>query len=260
MSSPMKGLGNYSLILAFLLYAGRLYYEKINKHLEENNLKGKQGQLTKTWNENRPVFNSFLIIFLMLISLTLFVGLYCLVDSGGSLSFDESAIILLHEIQSPLLNLLVLGITHTATYVVLCPIVAMIIYLWRRGEKRMVPVPIISFIVFSLIGLLLKVLVARPRPSVVLPVMVEPLFSFPSGHVMMAVGVYGLISLLLWQRQRQILSLISGVWVLLIAFSRLYLGVHYPSDVIASLLLGFVLLGIFFWIDRFFITGRFRDG
>lgn len=205
---------------------------------------------------NKKLFHKFIILFSMIIAAAVFIRLYSLVASGGSLSFDESLLVALSKIRSTPLNIVVLGITHTATYVVVIPIVAIIVYLYRRGEKVLAVVPMLSFAVFISLGLLLKSLVGRPRPSIVLPVMIEPLFSFPSGHTMMAAGVYGLISLILWQRQRKILSLVSAVWVVLIALSRVYLGVHYPSDVLASLLLGYVLLGIIFWIDHSFITGR----
>ena len=91
---------------------------------------------------------------------------------------------------------------------------------------------------------LLKLLFARPRPNLFPPVVTETSFSFPSGHAMTAVAVYGLLSLLLWQRGRHSWALLAGLWVPLVALSRVYLGVHYPSDVLASLALGTVWLVI----------------
>jgi undecaprenyl-diphosphatase len=73
---------------------------------------------------------------------------------------------------------------------------------------------------------------------------VEHTASFPSGHTLAAVSFYGLLSVLLWERGHRMLSVISGVWVLLIAISRVYLGAHYPSDVLVSLALGTILLFI----------------
>lgn len=210
-------------------------------------------------DNTKLALHTFLIIFLMLGASSLFVWLYCLVYTGGNLCFDEQALLFFYQIQSPVLNIVVLGITHTATYLVTVPIVIIVIYLWKRGEKKLAIFPVISFVLFLLLSLLLKAVVSRPRPSIVLPVIVEPLFSFPSGHVMIATGVYGLISLLLWQRKHKKLSVLSAIWVVLIAFSRVYLGVHYPSDVLGSLFLGFVFLGIVYWIDSFFITGRVQS-
>jgi undecaprenyl-diphosphatase len=109
---------------------------------------------------------------------------------------------------------------------------------------------IVSLIASQIISLLLKYRFDRPRPDVFPPLVVEHTGSFPSGHTLTAVAVYGLISVLLWQRGHRFLSIISGIWVFLIALSRVYLGAHYPSDVLASLALGTILLIIILFIDR----------
>jgi membrane-associated phospholipid phosphatase len=95
-----------------------------------------------------------------------------------------------------------------------------------------------------LLNSLLKLLFARPRPNVFPPLMAETSYSFPSGHTMSAVAVYGLLALLLWQRGQYAWALLPGLWVPLVALSRVYLGVHYPSDVLASLALGTIWLVI----------------
>jgi len=90
----------------------------------------------------------------------------------------------------------------------------------------------------------------RPRQHVFPPVDVEHTFSFPSGHTLMAVGVYGFIAVLLWQREHRFLATLSGLWVLIIAISRVYLGAHYPSDVLASLAVGTFMLVIVQFVDQ----------
>ena len=64
-------------------------------------------------------------------------------------------------------------------------------------------------------------------------------YSFPSGHAMNAFAVYGIITFLLWHRipshlGRMILILISSGLIIIIGASRIYLGVHYPSDIIGG--------------------------
>jgi len=81
------------------------------------------------------------------------------------------------------------------------------------------------------------------------PLTTETSYSFPSGHAMAAVAVYGVLALLLWQRGKRGWAVLAGAWVPLVAISRVYLGVHYPSDVLASLALGTIWL-IIVWFTH----------
>jgi membrane-associated phospholipid phosphatase len=80
--------------------------------------------------------------------------------------------------------------------------------------------------------------------------------SFPSGHVVRAVVVYGLIAfaiqrLTLWPLARRLAVPVATALILLVAFDRLYLDVHWESDVIGGLLLGAIaLLAGTIWLDR----------
>ena len=91
----------------------------------------------------------------------------------------------------------------------------------------------------------LKVLVDRPRPPN--PAVSTQLGSFPSGHVIHAVVIFGLVPLLLWMVTDRSLFLNLGFVVFLIvvisvAVSRIRLGAHWPSDVVASFFIGVSLL------------------
>jgi undecaprenyl-diphosphatase len=132
---------------------------------------------------------------------------------------------------------------------IVLPLVAMLIYLWRRSEKITAVMLVVSLIAAQLISFLLKTRFNRPRPDLFPPLVAEHSASFPRGHTLTAVAVYGLISGLLWQRGHRILSIVSAIWVFLIALSRVYLGAHYPSDALASLALGTILLIIILFID-----------
>ena len=95
-----------------------------------------------------------------------------------------------------------------------------------------------------------KFLIARPRPEMSLGV-VEASPAFPSGHATAAMAIYGLIAYIIardmpgrWSRYS--VAFVAAAVILLVAVSRVYLSVHFPSDIAAGLLVGtfWVLLGI----------------
>ncbi|MEO8030818.1 MAG: phosphatase PAP2 family protein [Gemmatimonadota bacterium] len=93
------------------------------------------------------------------------------------------------------------------------------------------------------LNLLLKQLIGRPRPEVIPHLGRAGWYSFPSGHAMLAPLVYGvgavLLAALLVHRGGRIALRVGAVLLILsIACARIYLGVHYPSDVLAGLLAG----------------------
>lgn len=100
---------------------------------------------------------------------------------------------------------------------------------------------------------ILKHLIGRIRPDQILSLINEKSFSFPSGHTIAATVIFGVLSYLLIKSFQhiyvKILIFFSGIFfIFIIALSRIYLGVHYPTDVLASITLGFVLLSIFITI------------
>jgi len=121
--------------------------------------------------------------------------------------------------------------------------------IWLIARRAWWPlgIGVITLVGGRLLNMQLKQLFDRQRPNFADPLAVEPGGSFPSGHAMMAMLGYGFLVLLLWprlpsRRARIALAASTVVYVLLIGFSRLYLGVHYPSDVIAGYTMGSVWL------------------
>lgn len=93
----------------------------------------------------------------------------------------------------------------------------------------------------------LKQIFARPRPSI-LRLSVEHGYSFPSGHAMVAIAFYGLIIYFISQsnvKHKKLYYIGLSTLVLLIGISRIYLGVHYFSDVICGFLFGTIYLVLF---------------
>jgi undecaprenyl-diphosphatase len=113
----------------------------------------------------------------------------------------------------------------------------------RRGAARVVTAVAGAEIWLEII----KRVFERPRPTLV-PYMVEFTgFSFPSGHALVATAVYGTLaavacSYLQQRRARIAIRLICWTIVAIVSVSRIYLGIHYPTDVTGGVLLGMAWL------------------
>lgn len=101
----------------------------------------------------------------------------------------------------------------------------------------------------------LKLLFARPRPVMLNPTVMEQTFSFPSGHAMMSLIAWGLLALLLCRRrhtQRPALHLLivaaAALLIVLVGISRLALGAHFLTDVVAGFAAGAVWLAACVWL------------
>ncbi len=123
--------------------------------------------------------------------------------------------------------------------------IALLISLWFGFQKRIALA--LWFFPSILLGeitlKLLKHLVARPRPVTNGELAFAHGFSFPSGHALASALFYGSLALLLYYsnantRIKTIGAVVLLFWIFLMAYDRVYLGVHYPSDVLGGFLLG----------------------
>lgn len=105
------------------------------------------------------------------------------------------------------------------------------------------------------IGFLIKLSIGRARPLTEYAANLRvDTFSFPSGHTSGATIAYGLLAYLAWQLLPQpfgyIVAAMFGILIIAIGVSRIYLGAHFPSDVIAGWLLGAAALCVIIFIVR----------
>ena len=121
-------------------------------------------------------------------------------------------------------------------------------FAWKRSRYLLVEL-ILTIPGGMLLNVLLKYAFHRSRPSWAVPILIIESFGFPSGHAMAATLLYGFLAAIgvrkaqAW-RWRVLVVLSSGLLVLLIGFSRLYLGVHYLSDVLAGMAAGSAWLAL----------------
>lgn len=144
-------------------------------------------------------------------------------------------------------------------YVVLGILLAVSVVLWFLDKRVFIFPLLVSVFSAELITLILKNVIMRPRPG--MAAVVENSFSFPSGHATVAVALYGFLAYILFRmcrtRKEKIVVSAAGVFlVLLIGFSRLYIGVHYVSDVIGGFLVGALGLSIGMCLAEHFLARK----
>ena len=201
----------------------------------------------------KPHRRAFLVATLLLFFVALIgYSLTMLYVNSQDLSFDLS---LAHRVQSlnnPLFaDLMVFVSLFGAVPYLLIPFSLMAFWLLRRGsrsEALFLPLVFVAPVVSEIS----KDLIARPRPLEGLVTVSGnfPGFSFPSGHVLFYTLFFGFVAFLALSLPnmkpafRPILFALSALMILLVGVSRIYLGAHWPTDVLAGYLVGFALLEI----------------
>ena len=121
------------------------------------------------------------------------------------------------------------------------------ILLYKYNKKDDLKDFLIIMVIGNITSFTLKLIIARNRPDI-LRLMIENTYSFPSGHTFITTLLYGSILVLLnkYYKKSYVLWTIYGILVMLIMFTRIYLGVHYFSDTLGGFFLGIIFLFIFY--------------
>jgi membrane-associated phospholipid phosphatase len=143
-------------------------------------------------------------------------------------------------------------ITWTGNFVTLLAVTLVAVaILWRRRQRADAVFVAFAFLGAQVLSNGMKLGFRRDRPFFPDPLATESTFSFPSGHALVSLAVYGAIALLLARRisshaRRALLLGGAALLVLAIGFSRLYLGVHFLSDVLAGFAAGVAWLALLY--------------
>ena len=163
---------------------------------------------------------------------------------GGTQTFDVAILEWLHGHQSKALTAVMVEMTYLGTGTVVIVVVGVAaLFLWHTEHKHSARLLLAATIGNILLNGALKLVYHRPRPSVFAWQTTAVSSSFPSGHAMSATVVYGTVAYLLLRLQKhrwaKMLTLTGAtLLILLICLTRLYLGVHYPSDVLGGIVVG----------------------
>lgn len=187
------------------------------------------------------------------------------VQSGSTQAFDEAVLRWIGMHRPASLEPVMLEITFLGTAsVVLVLVLISGLFLWLSNHKYSTVLLLIATTGGILLNNLLKAGFGRPRPQVFDWGTHAVTWSFPSGHAMSAAIVYSTVAYLAARLQKRrwhrvVTMLAALLIILLIGASRLYLGVHYPSDVFAGIIIGLAWAGFCVaMLEAFQLYARWR--
>lgn len=185
---------------------------------------------------------------LCILSLIFFLIILYQVINYPSLSYELNFYMYIKDnIMNVILTCFLKIITNLGSTIFLCILLIILLFTLNKRIDKIALIANLSIVV--IINQVLKYIIKRPRPIGYRLVSASG-YSFPSGHMMASIAFYGFLIYLINMKVnnkkiKYILISLLSIIIILIGFSRIYLGVHYLTDVIAGFLLGFIYLIIF---------------
>ncbi len=205
-----------------------------------------------------------IFLILSILSVLCFTVVAFLIKGQRIARFDSSVISSIQGMERPWLTSVMklftfIGSTPVVIVISICCLFLFFKFLHHRIE-------LILFVALvagtAILNQLLKIIFHRDRPSLHRLIQ-ETGYSFPSGHSMEAFALYAVLAFLLWRhvptkRGRTTVILISIIMILLIGMSRIYLGVHYPSDVVGAYFASGFWFTFSVWLFQWYMENRFK--
>lgn len=169
------------------------------------------------------------------------------VAKGETGEMDEFVELAVHSLDAPWLDVVMRAFTFIGTPFFVIP-VALLVIVWavRKRETRAALALAVVMVMTEVLNVLLKHTFERPRPTLFQEIETLHTYSFPSGHAMAAAAIYGMMGVViarLLPGHRLVFVIALPVLIFMIGLSRVYLGVHWPSDVLAGFAAGaFIVL------------------
>jgi len=210
----------------------------------------KTGMSTST-SEKKRFFEfislSLLIGFAAALATLVFLGwLIDQVFEGDSVQFDEATRAAVHEFASPAATVIMRGLSVAGSTLALTigTIIVVIVFAWNKWGRE-AKLFTLTMIGAALLNMTLKVTFKRARPTPFFDLLPPETYSFPSGHSLASCCFFGALAAIVTahirrKRPRAIVWILASVMFLSIGLSRIYLGVHHTTDVIAGFAAAFV--------------------
>jgi undecaprenyl-diphosphatase len=184
------------------------------------------------------------------LALILFVWLALDVTCGDAMRLDTPIREAVHARSSPPLTAMMRGVSLIGSEVVLVPLGVILVWRLVAAKRRRAAVVFgVAALGAEALDQIMKLLFDRPRPEPFFGLASPITHSFPSGHAMVSCCFFGVLAVILTAREPSRARRISifaaaAILVALMGFSRVYLGFHYPTDVLAGYAAAVVWLAV----------------
>ena len=189
-------------------------------------------------------FNKYRSVLALGLLFWLAVGLFTKIGveilEGEPIKFDRVIQNFIHARATPSWDHLFLNLTRLGNIQIALPVTLIIILFYvYKSEKKHALIIAASVAGAVVANSALKLLFHRTRPALWHTIITEKSYSFPSGHALVSSALISAIILICWNKSYRFVVLGVGVLLIgLIGLSRVYLGVHYPSDIIGGWIIG----------------------
>ncbi|PZV13793.1 MAG: hypothetical protein DCF22_10110 [Leptolyngbya sp.] len=177
-----------------------------------------------------------LLLFGVFLPFQIFGGLAEDVWEHGGFPFDDPILLAIHSTAQPRLDAIASTLTQFGVFWGVFPATLLLmLILFSRREWRSLSYVVVTAAGSIVINRVVKLLLHRVRPTLWTSPSPEMDYGFPSGHAMSSVTLVAMLVILTWDSRWRWFVLIAGsMFVVAIGWTRLYLGVHYPSDILAG--------------------------
>lgn len=184
---------------------------------------------------------------LLAAALCAFAVILICVLNGNAAGFDDPVREFFYGLRGPALTKVAIVITNTANALFIIGLCIVLLIVPQTRKTYGVPLSIGALGV-TIINRIIKHIVMRPRPEVE-HLVTEHGYSFTSGHSITSMFFYGMAIWLVWRyvknkTVRWILTVLLAIPMLLVGPTRVYLGVHYPTDVLGGWCLGLAAIAV----------------
>lgn len=181
---------------------------------------------------------------LIIILIVLFIILGILASFNLTSDFDNFIYNMIISLKNDNLTKIIKVITTLAnTKSIILYNVLIVIYILIKKNRKLMIIPINSLL-SVIINNIFKIIFRRDRPLLI-ALIDESGYSYPSGHAMISILFFGTLSYVIGKsniKYKTLIRISLGIFIILVGISRVYLGVHYVSDIIGGYLLGMITL------------------